>query len=143
MNKETPIADGVDNRLEWSLLLLRLGVFIVMFVWTIEKFVNPGHAINIMRGFYGIDGVAETLVYGMAVAELVLLLLFISGIKRRWTYGIVALLHTGSTFSSFAQYLDPFNNMLFFAAWPMWAACVALYLLRDRDNKLTAPRHLA
>ena len=135
MNKETPIADGVDNRLEWSLLLLRLGVFIVMFVWTIEKFVNPGHAINIMRGFYGIDGVAETLVYGMAVAELVLLLLFISGIKRRWTYGIVALLNTGSTFS--------FNNMLFFAAWPMWAACVALYLLRDRDNKLTAPRHLA
>jgi hypothetical protein len=33
-----------DKRLQWSLLLLRLTVFLVMFMWTIDKFVNPGHA---------------------------------------------------------------------------------------------------
>jgi hypothetical protein len=27
-----------------------------------------------------------------------------------------------------------FDNLLFFAAWPMLAACFALYLLRDLDT---------
>lgn len=47
------------------------------------------------------------------------------------------LLHAVSTFSSFPQYLDPFKNLLFFAAWPMLAACIALYLLRDLDTMAT------
>jgi putative oxidoreductase len=38
-----------------------------------------------------------------------------------------------STFSSFRQYFDPFENLLFFAAWPMLAAIYALYSLRDLD----------
>ncbi len=33
------------------------------------------------------------------------------------------------------QYLDPFNNLLFFTAWTMLATCVALYLLRDFDPR--------
>jgi len=46
-------------------------------------------------------------------------------------------MHTVSTLSSYAQYLDPFNNLLFFAAWPMLAACVALFLLRGHDTLLS------
>ena len=46
-------------------------------------------------------------------------------------------MHTVSTLSSWRQYLDPFDNLLFFAAWPMLAACIALYLLRDHDNLLS------
>jgi hypothetical protein len=42
-----------------------------------------------------------------------------------------------STFSSYKQYLAPFEgpNLLFFAAWPMLAACFTLFLLRDQDKK--------
>jgi hypothetical protein len=32
---------------------------------------------------------------------------------------------------------DAFNNLLFFAAWPMLAACIALYMLRDLDTRWT------
>ena len=46
-------------------------------------------------------------------------------------------MHAGSTFSSWQQYLDPFNHLLFFTAWPMLAACVALYVLRDQDTLLS------
>jgi hypothetical protein len=37
------------------------------------------------------------------------------------------------------QYLNPWepNNLLFFAAWPMLAACFSLYLLRELDTKFT------
>ena len=38
--------------------------------------------------------------------------------------------------SAFSQYLAPFQgtNLLFYAAWPMLAACVTLYALRDLDT---------
>ncbi len=33
-----------DKRLPLTLFLLRVGVFIVMFMWTIDKFARPEHA---------------------------------------------------------------------------------------------------
>lgn len=53
------------------------------------------------------------------------------------SYGRVLILYSVSTLSSDGQYMDPFNNLLFFAAWPMLAACFALYSLRDLDTKWT------
>lgn len=86
------------RRIQVSLLALRLTVFLVMLMWTLDKFVNPEHA------------------------------------------GAVLILHAVSTFSSFAQYLSPWQNLLFFAAWPMLAACLALYLLREHDTLATIGR---
>ena len=39
-------------------------------------------------------------------------------------------------YTFFKQYLAPFEgpNLLFYAAWPMLAACFALYRLRDLDT---------
>jgi putative oxidoreductase len=64
-NKELPL----------SLLLLRLGVFIVMFMWTLDKFVNLGHTAAVMKKN------------------------FIFGYKKKWTYGIVLVLHASFTLS--------------------------------------------
>ena len=33
-----------DKTLQLSLLFIRLTIFLVMFMWTIDKFINPGHA---------------------------------------------------------------------------------------------------
>lgn len=123
------------RRLALSLLMLRLGIFVVMLTWTIDKFVRPDHVASVFSTFYGVDGLDVQLAYVLGALELILLLAFVAGVARRWSYGIVLLLHAGSTLSSWSQYLHPFDgpNLLFFAAWPMLAACAALYLLRDRD----------
>lgn len=123
------------TRIALSLLLLRIGVFIVMAVWTLDKFVRPEHAAAVFEHFYGLAGMGTILVYGLAVAEAILLIAFVLGLMPRLTYGTVLLLHGISTFSAYQHYLHPFenNNLLFFAAWPMLAACIALYLLRDLD----------
>jgi hypothetical protein len=127
-----------DNNLKLSLLLLRLSVFLVMFIWTIEKFFNPGHGIKVFEHFYFLPGLGENIMYVIGALELILILAFVAGYKKKFTYGAVLLLHAVSTFSSFKQYLNPFDgNMLFFAAWPMLAACIALYLMRDSDTKWT------
>lgn len=127
----------MQKRLEISLLLLRLGVFVVMAMWTIDKFVNPGHAAGIFESFYGIAISGSVLIGIIAAAELALVLAFVAGLFKRFTYGAVMLLHGVSTLSAFKLYLAPFDNLLFFAAWPMLAACVALYLMRDQDTLFT------
>lgn len=134
------ITPDTQKRLHWALFSLRLGVFIVMLMWTLDKFVNPEHSARVFEHFYGISGSTDTIAYILGSLQLVLVLAFMAGIKKRITYGLIFLMHGASTLSSYAQYLDGFNNLLFFAAWPMWAACFALYLLRDQDVKFTAVR---
>ncbi len=130
----------LDQRLPQALLALRLGVFIVMFMWTLDKFVAPGHAAAVFENFYGLEGLGTTTFYIIGSLQMVLILGFLAGVMKRLTYGLVFLLHGISTLSSYAQYLNPFENLLFFAAWPMLAACFALYYLRDQDNLLTLER---
>ena len=132
----------MPHRLPLVLLSLRFSIFVVMLAWTIDKFARPAHAIGVYEKFYGIDSVNRLGMYSLAVAELLLLFAFVLGIKRHLCYGLVLALHAVSTFSSWRQYLDPFtgNNLLFFAAWPMLAACLTLYLMRDQDTLLTLRR---
>lgn len=113
---QTTLNSDVQGKLQWSLLSLRLGVFIVMLVWTLDKFVNPGHSIKIFEKFYGIGGVSEVAAYIMGGLQLLLVITFVLGIKKRITYGVIFLMHGASTLSAFNQYFDAFNNLLFFAA---------------------------
>lgn len=123
------------GRIAWSLFLLRVGVFIVMAVWTLDKFVNPGHASGVYETFYMIPGLGSTAMYVIGALEALLVVAFVLGLWKRITYGSVLVLHGISTLSSMPAYLAPFDHLLFFAAWPMLAACVALYLLRDLDTR--------
>ena len=128
-----------EKKLQLSLLFLRVTVFLVMFMWTIDKFINPGHAAKVYESFYYIAGLGNVVMYAIVAVEIILLLLFLVGYKKTFTYGAVLILHAVSTLSSFNQYLAPFEgpNLLFFAAWPMLAACFALFLLRDQDKMMS------
>lgn len=125
------------DRIATALLALRLGVFLVMLMWTLDKFLNVGHASRIFENFYAVGGLGQAAFLAIGAAELVLILAFVAGYQKRVSYGLVLILHGVSTLSSYRQYLDPFNNLLFFAAWPMLAACFSLYFLRDLDTKWT------
>jgi hypothetical protein len=133
MNTET------QRKLEISLLSLRIGVFVVMQMWTLDKFVRVDHAKIVFEKFYLLTGFENAIMYALAGAELLLILAFLIGVKKRFTYGLILLLHAASTISSFKQYLNPFDgaNLLFFAAWPMLAACITLYIMREYDRKFS------
>jgi len=131
------MSKSLEQKLPWALLALRVGIFIVMFVWALDKFVNPGHTAAIFEGFYGISGLSATIATVLGAVQVLLCLAFLLGLWKTITYGIILVLHGVSTLSSFPQYLDAFNNLLFFAAWPMLAACIALFVLRDYDTKLS------
>ena len=125
-----------------ALLLLRLGSFIVFLFWTLDKLVQPEHAAKVFTAFYGLGGLGESVFYTMGIAQLALILAFVAGMFKTWTYGAILVFHGVSTFAAVSKYLQPFDNLIFFAAWPMLAACAALFLLRDYDT-LTLSRQPA
>jgi putative oxidoreductase len=129
----------VDKRVSLSLLVLRFGVFIVMFMWTLDKFVNPAHAMKVYAVFYFLKGLDATTMYVIAAVEMIIIIGFLLGYLKTLTYGAVLVFHAISTFSSYKQYLAPYadGHLMFFAAWPMLAASFALFYLRDKDTKWT------
>ena len=128
-----------SKRISNSLFWLRISVFIVMFMWTLDKFLNPVHAIGVYKKFYFIPLQADLFIYIIGALEMLILFAFLLGVKKKYSYGLVLIIHGISTLSSYNQYFDPFGrgNLLFFAALPMLAACWALYYLRDMDTCCT------
>ncbi|WP_045380342.1 hypothetical protein [Vibrio campbellii] len=122
----------VQQQLGIALLALRLSIALVFIMWALDKVLVPEHAMKVFSGFYGSD-ISSGFSVALGIAQLVFIGVFLAGLWKNLIYLAILVLHAGSTFSSFAKYLDPFNNLLFFAAWPMLAACFALYLLREHD----------
>lgn len=66
-------------------------------------------------------------------------LAIIIGAFRRWSYGVGLLVHAATTVATFRLIVDPWGLIpgepqhLFFAAVPILAGFVVLYLLRDLD----------
>jgi len=127
--------NNMQGRIETVLFLLRLGVFIVMMAWSIDKIFNPGHGVAIFEGYYFIKDFSSQIMTGFGVIEAGIMLAFMAGLWKKYTYGFVMIVHGLSTFSTWEAYLKP--SLLFYAAWPMLAACVGLYMLRDLDVKYT------
>ncbi|WP_070987160.1 hypothetical protein [Halofilum ochraceum] len=126
-----------SGRLRISLLLLRITVFMVMAMWSLDKLLMPGHAAAVFGNFYGFPDIGAGLLLAIGLVQLAVEIAFVLGLWRLWTYGYVLIAHGISTLSSWRQYLDPFDNLLFFAAIPMLGACIALFLMRDDDTLLT------
>ena len=128
------MSDDIGRNLRISLLLLRLTVALVMMVWAFDKILNPSHGAAVFESFYGLSGVGESVVHVLGVLQAAIVIAFALGLARTWTYGAMLVMHGLTTFVSFGAYLDPLKNILFFAAWPMLAALIALFLLRREDN---------
>jgi len=128
------MADELNRKLALSLLLLRLSLGLVMMVWACDKMFNPGHGGAVLQSFYGISGAGEQVVRGLGLVQALIVLAFLLGLARTWSYGAVLLMHAVTTLVSWSAYLDPLKNILFFSAWPMLAGLVTLFLLRDYDR---------
>lgn len=125
-----------SSRLSWCLLLLRLGVGIVFVMWTMNKLINPENAAAVFTKYYHLQSLSLYFVYLVGTLQTIVVLAFVLGALRPYSYSAILILHGFSTLSSYKQYLDPWTapHLLFFAAFPMLAACITLLLLRDCDQ---------
>ena len=142
----------METKLANGLLILRITISIVFIMWTGDKFFNPVHAQNVWTGFYFMPELGKAIFLGIGVVEIILIALFLAGIFKDITYAMILIAHTISTLAPFEIYLNAYTNdnsllsepnflsdynLLFFTAFPMWGACLFLYMFRKEDTKFT------
>lgn len=130
-----------DRDLGVSLAVLRLATAGFLLIWACDKIFNSNAALATFSKYYmGLSG--ETVLIGLGIAQFVLVVAFALGLLKTFTYGAVTLMHAVSTFASYGRYMDPLArpNILFWAAVPVLAGMIALYILRHRDRLWTLGR---
>jgi uncharacterized membrane protein YkgB len=134
-------SEMASNQLKVCLFLMRVSVFVVFFVWGLDKYLNPEHTSKVFQHFYFSPAFGPKVSYAIGTIQLLLVLGFLLGVLKTWTYGAVFLMHFVSTVSSYQIYSRPWDmpNILFWAV-PMLAACYALLVLRREDTILTLGR---
>ncbi len=129
-----------DTQLEASLLLMRVAIAAFLLVWAIDKVIAPEHAQAVFSHFYFSEP-SQPALKAIGIVQMVVIAAFAAGFARFWTYGAVLVMHTASTASSYAQLLNPWGGdrpqLLFWAAVPVLAAMIALFVLRDRDRLMS------
>ncbi|MEL7354369.1 MAG: hypothetical protein AAFN38_23350 [Cyanobacteria bacterium J06560_5] len=70
-----------------------------------------------------------------------MILAFMLGLFKTWSYGLLLGMHLVSTLSVYKQLLNPYEppNYLLWAAVPLLGSLIALFILRDRDQLFTLP----
>ncbi len=130
---------NLAKRLGVALVILRVSLGVFLLVWGLEKFIIPDRSIAIYGFFYGLSA-TKAVTYVAGALECLLALAIIIGAFRRWSYGLGLLLHAVTTIATAKLIIDPWGLIsgeaqhLFFAAVPLLAAFLALYLLRDCDT---------
>ena len=127
--------ENQNSALALSLLLIRLGVGLVFFMWTIDKLINPEHTIRVFAFYYKISWLTVGLSYAVGAVQMVVVLAFIGGALKKYSYMAIFVMHFISTASTYPRLFDPWSdtNLLFYASIPMLAGCWALWAVRGMD----------
>ncbi|MGQ7845772.1 hypothetical protein ACUNV4_14915 [Granulosicoccus sp. 3-233] len=121
-----------------GLATLRIGLFLFMMVWALEKFIRPEAYQSIFGSFYGFDA-GQSLIFLIGAVQTAILLLFVAGKFKTVTYGLVMLMNVVTLLVSYRQILAPYEgstNHLFAASIVVAAASIALFLSRSEDSVL-------
>jgi len=139
-----PAGDGSAGPPGWreplALLLLRLGLAWFLFVWAVNKIIEPGQYVRIWGYFHGID-IGASMPYMMGGAQVVICLAAALGLWRTISYGLMFAMHLVTVIVIFPALVAPFviennypvnrNHSVALAALGGFAA---LWLLRHRDS---------
>ena len=129
---------------EWQeslgLLILRLGLAWFLFVWAVDKILDPAQYVKIWAYFHGIQ-IAANAPYVMGAAQIAVCLAMAIGFWRPLTYGLAFAMHGVTMAVILPSLIAPFviengyptnrNQSIAVAAF---AGFAALWLLRRRDR---------
>jgi len=123
-----------------SLLLLRISVGWLMVVWGVDKLTNVEHAQRVAESFYlGIGSGAGFLTVAGG-AQVVLGLLVVVGLFRRWTWPVMALVNGITLLAVWPSVIDPWGfvldgaNLLFFPSTTVFAGILVGWAFTEEDT---------
>lgn len=126
-----------------SLLIMRIGTGMLLVIWGLVR-VMGGRGEALANKYYGGAGANETFQLVFGCAEIVLGLLVVLGLLRRYTLIGSAIILVGGALPIWKHFLDPFGqylfanpddaNILFFPSLTIAGAALALIALRELDT---------
>lgn len=128
-----------DRALEVSLLAIRVTSAAFFLTWSVDKILYPEHAQAVFNAFY-FSSISPQVAIGLGIVQTLVILAFLAGAFKTWTYGALLAMHTVSVASTWEKLITPYagnRQILFWAAVPVVAALLALFLLRKRDRLLS------
>ncbi|MEM9922872.1 MAG: DoxX protein [Cyanobacteria bacterium P01_D01_bin.50] len=127
-----------SRKIQVSLAIIRISTAIFFLVWSLRKLIQPESTQKIFSNFYFME-VPLAFSYVAGVIQTLIILTFLVGLFKTWTYGALLGMHIVSVLSTYQRLLNPYEtpNTLFWAAVPALGGLIALFLLRDKDEFLT------
>jgi hypothetical protein len=126
-----------DRHLAIALALLRLAIAAFLLVWSVDKIVNVKGAQAVFANFYFWKDASPTALMAIGVLQTIVVVVFAMGALKPWSYGAVLVMHGVATIASLGRMIPPYGpgaNKLFWAAVPVLAAMLVLFVLRERDT---------
>lgn len=124
-----------------SLLIMRIGTGMLLVIWGALRFYRPGTGTGLSEKYYGGMAAASDLQLAFAAAEILIGVLVVLGLFRRYALIAQALILVGGAVPIWKHYLDPFGvylhddaNILFFPSITVAAAALALIAFREFDR---------
>jgi len=122
-----------------SLLTLRVSIALLVLIWGLDKIVDPAHAVRVSDAFYFGALSLPALLPVVGGLQVIVALLALVGLFRRWVDPVILLINLGSLLSVWRSILDPWGwwmegtNALFFPSLTVAAGCLVLLALRDQE----------
>lgn len=123
----------------YALLALRISIALLVFFWGIDKVLNPDHAIGVSDRFYfGLLSLPALLPL-LGVTQVIVAILALLGLFRRWVDPVVLLINLGSMMAVWRSIVDPWGwildgtNALFFPSLIVTAGCLVLLAFHDQE----------
>ncbi|WP_405401252.1 hypothetical protein [Paracoccus sp. Ld10] len=120
--------------------MIRVTFGLFLLAWAANKMLNAEGTISIFARFYGVESLGETSAFVIGGLQVALSLCIIAGLFKTVTYGAGVLIHGASTLSTASHIAMPLaegSNLLFMAGLPVFAAAIALFLLRRDDTLMS------
>jgi putative oxidoreductase len=123
-----------------ALLFLRVSIGLLVFLWGIDKLVDPEHAIRVSDNFYlGLLSLPSLLPL-LGIGQIAVALLAMAGLFRRFVDPMILLINLGSLLGVWRSIVDPWGwvlegtNVLFFPSLIVVAGCLVLIAFQDEER---------
>jgi uncharacterized membrane protein YphA (DoxX/SURF4 family) len=136
----------MSDRRAYALLALRLSLGLLMLVWGSDKLVNPDHGVQVAETFYFGILSARAVMPVLGVLEVILGLVVMAGVARRYAYPILAAVTGVTLIGVWRSIVDPWGwmieggNALFFPSIIIFSAVLVLMAVGDDDQLVLGRR---
>lgn len=127
-----------------ALLIMRIGTGMLLVLWGLVRLSGENMGPKLAEKYYGGVAANDTFQLAFGALEVVLGLLVVLGLGRKYTLAGAALILVGGVFPLWRHLLDPFGvylfaspdeaNLLFFPSLTVAGASLALIALRAQDT---------